>query len=75
MKKYENYFWTECSGVMEILYSKYNGIKIPNVYASTILNTQVFIDEKDNEEFEFVLGVETYKYKKKIMMDFNIFEK
>ena len=22
------------------------------------------IDEKDNEEFEFVLGVETYKYKK-----------
>ena len=66
MKKYENYFWTECSGVMEILYSKYNGIKIPNVYASTILSTQVFIDEKDNDGFQYFREVKDTRQKKVI---------
>ncbi|MGM9846831.1 MAG: hypothetical protein ACI31F_02645 [Muribaculaceae bacterium] len=26
INNFENYFWTECSGVIEILYSKYNEI-------------------------------------------------
>lgn len=30
-------YWTECSGVVEKLYEKYNGIKIPNNYVSNIL--------------------------------------
>lgn len=77
ISNYENYFWTECSGVIEILYSKYHGIKIPNVYASTILNTQVFIDEKDNDGFQYFREIKGTR-QKKVIFGFNneeIFEK
>lgn len=70
-------FWTECSGVLEILYSKYNGIKIPNVYASTILNTPVFIDDKDNDGFQYYREIKDTR-QKKVIFGFNnkeIFER
>lgn len=77
INNFENYFWTECSGVIEILYSKYNGIKIPNVYASTILNAPVFIDENDNDGFQYFREIKGTR-QKKVIFGFNnkeIFEK
>ena len=42
---FRDFYWTECSGSIERLYEKYNGIKIPNNYVSTILLKPVTIDE------------------------------
>lgn len=35
--QYNEFYWTECSGSIEHLYEKHNGIKIPNEYAFGIL--------------------------------------
>ena len=35
----KEFYWTECSGSIERLYEKHNGIKIPNEYAFDILQT------------------------------------
>ena len=43
--KFNEYFWSECSGSIEKLYEKYNGIKMPNEYVFAILNTPISLDE------------------------------
>ena len=63
--------------MFEILYSKYNGIKIPNVYASTILNAPVVIDENDNDGFQYFREIKDTR-QKKVIFSFNskdIFER
>ena len=41
---FKSFFWSECSGAVENLYEKYNGIKIPNEYVHTILQRMVTLD-------------------------------
>lgn len=42
---FDIFFWTECSGAVERLYDKYDGIKIPNEYVSTILQKTVVVHD------------------------------
>lgn len=42
---FEQFYWTECSGTIDVLYEKYNGIKIPNSYAFAIVQSEVKPDE------------------------------
>lgn len=64
---FKDFYWTECSGVVENLYEKYNGIKIPNNYVSTILLKPVTIDE---DGFHYERDIKGEK-QRKIMYGFN----
>ena len=44
---YEQFYWTECSGAIEHLYEKYNGIKIPSVFAKEIIGRDIILIEGD----------------------------
>lgn len=41
---FRDFFWTECSGSVEHLYEKYDGIKIPNEYVFGILQIPINLD-------------------------------
>ena len=64
---FKNFFWSECSGAVERLYEKYNGIKIPNEYVSTILQ-KVIIPEEDG--FHYLRDIKG-DMQRKIMYGFN----
>lgn len=64
---YDEFYWVECSGAVESLYKKYNGIAIPNEYASIMLQKDVTIDE-DGFHFYYNVSDETQK---KIIYGFN----
>lgn len=64
---FENFFWTECSGSVEKLYDKYNGIKIPNEYAFGILQTPVTLD---NDGFHYTREIKG-DIQRKIIYGFN----
>lgn len=63
----EECYWTECSGSLERLYEKHNGIKIPNKYAFDILQTPVTLLD-DGYYYERVIKGETQK---KVICGFN----
>ncbi|MDO5587742.1 MAG: hypothetical protein Q4G12_02290 [Bacteroidales bacterium] len=56
----KEFYWTECSGSIERLYEKRNGIKIPNEYAFDILQTPVTLLD-DGYHYERVIKGETQK--------------
>ena len=63
----KEFYWTECSGSIERLYEKHNGIKIPNEYAFDILQTPVTLLD-DGYHYERVIKGETQK---KVIYGFN----
>lgn len=56
----KEFYWTECSGSIERLYEKHNGIKIPNEYAFDILQTPMTLLD-DGYHYERVIKGETQK--------------
>ena len=62
---YDKFFWTECSGAIEHLCEKYNGIKIPNEYAFGILQREIKLEDdgyhyirkiKNDEQRKIIYG-------------------
>lgn len=54
--QYDEFYWTECSGSIEHLYEKYNGIKIPNEYVTSILQKPVTLLNDGFHYERFVKG-------------------
>lgn len=67
ISNFDLYFWAECSGSVEYLYNKYNGIKIPNSYASSILGKDVVPDDDGYHYMRTIKGME----QRKIIYGFN----
>lgn len=70
IKNFDKFFWTECSGAIEHLYEKYNGIKIPNSYASAILRREIELDSDDYHYSRLIKG----EKQTKIIYGFNSLE-
>lgn len=64
---FDNFFWSECSGAIEYLYEKYNGIKIPNEYVENILQKSVTIESDGFHYSRLIQG----DLQRKIMYGFN----
>lgn len=65
--QFSEFYWTECSGTLERLYEKHNGIKIPNEYAFSILQRPVTL-LKDGYHYEREIKGETQQ---KVIYGFN----
>jgi len=67
---YDNFFWTECSGAIEHLCEKYNGIKIPNEYVFGILQKEIKLE---NDGFHYIRTIKGDE-QRKIIYGFNNYE-
>ena len=61
-----SYYWTECSGPIEHYFEKYNGLKIPNVLASEILQRDNIELEEDKFHYIRKIGQEQIPVRKVI---------
>ena len=73
----DSFYWCECSEAIEHYYNKFDGFKIPNVYASSILESRnkpdahsnITLDEDDYHYFRQIKNIE--EPQRKIIYGFN----
>lgn len=78
ISNFDQFFWSECSGTVERLYEKYNGIKIPNSYVPSILKRIIepledgfhYIRKiKDDEQTKIIYGFNSIDTFNKVKQD------
>lgn len=66
-----DFFWCECSGVVEYLFEKYGGIKIHNEFVQNYLGEHFFIKELSNDGYHYVRTLTNGKDVTKVIVGFN----